>query len=253
MTEIDKQAALKEMFEAGTHFAYARSRRHPSVAPFIFGAKNRIEIFDLEKTYDTLATTKEYVKGLGKEGKVILFVAGKNEAHDALVKGAESIEMPHVAGRWIGGTLTNFTQIKKRIDKLADLKEKKEKGSLAQFTKKERLLIDRDIEDLERTFGGITTLAKKPDALFVVDPRQEIIAVKEADVIGIPVIAIMGSDCNIKEVSQAIVGNDSARGSISYFIDQLSAAYLEGKAEKQAETVEAAKVAPTDKSDKSDK
>lgn len=226
--------SVQELFDAGAHFAYARSRRHPSVAPFIFGTKNRVEIFDLEKTQETLAVAKDYMKKLGTEGKTVLFVAGKNEAHEALIAGAQAIDMPYVAGRWIGGTLTNFPQIKKRIDKLADLKDKKEKGSLGQFTKKERLLIDREIVDLENTFGGITTLAKRPDVLLVVDPKQESIAVKEAAVGNIPVVAITGSDCNINDVKYAVVGNDASRNSIGYFIDQLSAAYLAGTKEKPA-------------------
>ena len=220
------------MFTVGAHFAFSRSRRHPSLAPYIFGVKNRVEIFDLEKTSGLLEKAKDYVRNLGKEGKQILFVGGKNEARDVVKQGAISIDMPHVSGRWIGGSLTNFSEIRGRVDKLLDLTGKREKGELSKYTKKERLLIDRVILNLERFFSGLVNMRELPKALFVIDPKHELTAVAEAKKVGIPVVALLGSDCNLKIIDYPIPGNDASIGSIGFFIDQIVWAYKEGVNEK---------------------
>lgn len=223
---------IEQMFKAGVHFAFSRSRRHPTLAPFIFGVKNRVEIFDLEKTKSLLEKAKDYVKNLGKEGKQILFVGGKNEARDVLKQGAVSIDMPHVSGRWIGGSLTNFSEIRGRVDKLLDLTAKREKGEFSKYTKKERLLIDREILNLERFFSGLIPMKELPKALFVIDPKHELTAVTEAKKIGIPVVALLGSDCNLKIIDYPIPGNDASIGSIRFFVDQIVWAYKEGTNER---------------------
>jgi small subunit ribosomal protein S2 len=220
---------IESMFKAGAHFAFSRSRRHPTVAPFIFGVKNKVEIFDLEKTEDLLAVAKSFVASLAKEGKTILFVGGKSEARGAIKAGAQSINMPFVDGRWIGGTLTNSPQIRKRVEKLERLTLEREKGELAKYTKKERLLIDREIANLERFFSGVVSMKDLPKALFVVDPRKEKNAVKEARDMKIPVIALLGSDCNMKEVDYPIVGNDASVASIKFFVHEITKAYSEVK------------------------
>lgn len=219
------------MFSVGAHFAYSRARRHPTAKPYIFGVKNRLEIFDLEKTKGLLDKTRQYIQNLGKEGKVILFVAGKNEARTAIENGALKLGMPYVAGRWIGGTLTNFGAIRGRVDKLEDLLVQREKGELAKYTKKERLLIDRDIERLLKYFSGIRSLKKKPDAIFVIDPRREHIAVAEAVKERVPVVALLGSDCDASSVAFPMFGNDSSGQSIAYFVEAIVSAYNEGKAQ----------------------
>ncbi|MBI5400729.1 MAG: 30S ribosomal protein S2 [Candidatus Yonathbacteria bacterium] len=224
------EALITEMFIAGAHFGYSRSRRHPSVKPFIFGTKNGIEIMDLEKTSIELANAKEFIKTLAKGGKQILFVGTKNEARKAVEDGAVSIDMPFVVERWVGGMLTNFPEIKKRIARLEDLRAKKEKGELAMYTKKERLLIDKDIERLERNFAGIVSMREMPVAMFVIDPRKESIAVKEAQYIGIPIIALASSDCNLKEVQFPVPGNDSSVSSINFFVSQIVQAFKDGRA-----------------------
>ena len=129
---------IEEMFKAGAHFGYSKSRRHPTVSSYIFGIKNRAEIFDLTKTADLLQNVLNFVASLAKDGRQILFVGGKNEARDLIKKAAVSIDMPYVAGRWIGGTFTNFSEIKKRISKLEELTKQREKGELSKYTKKER-------------------------------------------------------------------------------------------------------------------
>lgn len=217
------------MFAAGAHFGYSRSRRHPSAKPFIFGVKNGMEILDLEKTSIELENAKEFIKTLAKGGKQILFVGTKNEAKKAVENGAVSIDMPYVTERWVGGVLTNFPEIKKRIARLEDLRNKREKGELIIYTKKERLLIDKDIERLERNFSGLVSMKDVPVAMFVVDPKKEGIAVKEAQYLGIPVIALAGSDCNLKELEFPIPGNDSAVSSINFFVGQITQAFKDGR------------------------
>ena len=220
---------IDAMFSAGAHFGLGRSRRHPTVAPFIFGTKNRTDIFDLEKTEKTLETAKAFVNNLGKEGKTILFVGGKKEA-SALVKTvAMSLNMPYVEARWIGGTLTNFGNIRKRVERYEKLVSDREKGELAKYTKRERLLIDREIAKLERMFLGILSLKKMPDLLFLVDPRKEQNAIGEAAHAKIPVMALASSDCNISEVKFPIVGNDAAKASINFFLNEIASAYNTGK------------------------
>lgn len=220
---------IDNMFKAGAHFGFSRTRRHPTIAPYIFGIKNKVEIFDLEKTSELLKKAQAYVSSLAKDGKSILFVGGKSEARNSIKNIALSINMPYVDGRWIGGTLTNFVQIRKRVEKLERLNSEKEKGELSKYTKKERLLIDREIANLERFFSGVVSMKELPKALFVVDPKKEKIAVREARDMGIPVIALLGSDCNIKDVDFPIVGNDSSQMSVKFFTQEIAKAYSESK------------------------
>lgn len=216
---------IEEMFTAGAHFGFAKSRRHPTFKPFIYGQKNNTEIVDLEKTEKLLEKALVFVSSLGAEKKNLLFVAGKSEAREILKRAAEAINAPYVAGRWIGGTITNFDQIKKRVARLEDLISKREKGELGKYTKKERLLFDREIENLLRFFGGIRNMSKLPDAIFVVDSKKEHIAVAEASKFKIPVIALAGSDCDLSLVTYPIPGNDASRSSIEYFVSKIVEAY----------------------------
>jgi len=217
------------MFKAGAHFGYSKSRRHASATPYIFGVKNRVEIIDLEKTDEMLEKALNFISTLAKEGKQILFVGGKNEAREAVRISALSIDMPFVDGRWIGGTLTNFAEIKKRIAKMEDLTKQKEKGELVKYTKKERLLIDREIDNLNRFFSGISNMRDLPKAMFVVDAKKEAIAVTEAKKMGVPVIALCGTDNNLRDVDYPIVANDSSVLSIAYFVNEAVKAYKKAK------------------------
>jgi small subunit ribosomal protein S2 len=219
---------IDSLFAVGAHFGFAKSRRHPSASPFIFGQKNKVEIFDLEKTETELAKALAFVTELGKKRAPVLFVSGKFEAQAAIEKGALALSQPYVAGRWIGGTLTNFTEIKKRVAKMEDLMVQRERGELAKYTKKERLLIDRDIEKMYKMFSGLTSMKGLPAALFVVDPRAEDTAVREAQAIHIPVISLSGSDCNMKDSTYPIPANDSAKASIAFFVDKVVEAYKAG-------------------------
>ena len=220
------------MFTAGAHFGYQKSRRNASTAPYIFGVKNKVEIIDLEQTEKQLEFAKEFVQSIAALGKQILFVGGKNEARDIIKLNAESIGMPFVAGRWIGGTLTNAVEIKKRIAKFEDLQKQKEKGELTKYTKKERLLIDREIANLDAMFSGIVSMKELPKAIFVIDPKKEFIAVAEAKKMNIPVIALLNTDCDVTEVEYPIVGNDASIPSIALFTSEITKAYKAGKTAK---------------------
>ena len=220
---------IDTMFSAGAHFGLGRSRRHPSVTSYVFWTKNRTDIFDLEKTSALLESAKAFVSGLAKEGKTILFVGGKKEASAAVKAGAMSINMPYVESRWIGGTITNFPQIRKRIERYEKLTSDKEKGELAKYTKRERMLIDKEIASLEKMFLGIVSMKKLPDAVFIIDPRREKNAMAEAAHGKIPVVGLSGSDCDIRTVTHPIVGNDGSKGSIQFFVDEIVKAYQAGK------------------------
>ncbi len=220
---------IGEMFKRGIHFGYSRSRRHPSVTPYIFGFKNRTAIVDLEKTVTLLESAKAFVRELGRSGHKIVFVGSKPEAREAVIKGALAINMPYVAERWIGGTFTNFGQIKTRIAKLKELTEAKREGKLPGETKRERAHSDHELSGLDRYFGSLQTLDALPKAIFVIDPGHEEIAVAEATVVGVPVVAVAGVDCNIKGIAYPIVGNDAQLAGIQFFVDQIVAAYKEGQ------------------------
>jgi len=220
---------IDEMFKAGAHFGFSKTRRHTSTSPYIFGVKNQVEIIDLEKTEELLEKALNYISALAKEGKQILFVGGKNESRQALKLAAESIGMSFVDGRWIGGTLTNFPEIKKRLLKLDELVKQKEKGELSKYTKKERLMIDREIANLERFFSGISSMKDLPKALIVIDPKKEIIAVTEAQKMNIPVVALCGTDCDISKINYPIVANDASVSSITFFLNQIIKAFQKAK------------------------
>ncbi len=220
---------IDALFGAGAHYGYRRSKRHPTAAQFIFGVKGGVEIFDLEKTSAALAAAEEFVRSLARLGKTLLLVGGKREASDAVREGATRIGMPFVAGRWVGGTLTNFGNIRKRIETLLDLTAKREKGELVKYTKKERLLIDRQIARLQELFGGLIPLGGIPGALFVVDPGREHTAVTEARKTRVPIVALASSDCDFEKVEYAIPGNDAARASIAFFVNKIVEAYEKGR------------------------
>ncbi len=222
------------MFEVGAHFGYAKSRRHPSTMPYILGKKSGTEIFDLEKIAKKLEEAKEFIAKVAKEGKQLLLVAGKPEARGLIRDIAEKIEMPFVAGRWIGGTLTNFEQIRKRINRLIELTDQRDKGLLGKYTKKERLLIDREIVKLEEAFGGIVNMTKKPGAIFIVDTDKEKNARDEALKTGVPIIGLCSTDCDITTIKYPIPANDSSVKSISYFTAEIANSYKDNKDQKSA-------------------
>ncbi len=220
---------ITNLFNVGAHFGYTRSRRHATMKPFVFGTKNKTDILDLTQTGPVLESALEYVRALGTMKKNILFVGGKLEIASIVRETAGSIGMPYVAGRWLGGTLSNFPEIKKRLAVMKELLEARDAGTLAtKYTKRERVMIDRKIANLELNFAGLVTMDRLPDALVVVDTKREDNAVKEARGLGIPVIGIANSDCDLSLITHPIVGNDATQESVAYFLRAIAEAYDAG-------------------------
>lgn len=223
-------ADIKTLSDAGLHFGYPRTRRHPSAIPFIHSTKDRTDIFDLELTQSRLDAAKAFAASLAQAGKPILFVGGKHEAVAIVKAAAEKIGAPYCAGRWIGGTLTNFKNIRKRIELLEKITADKESGELEKkYTKKEQLLLQRKVDGLIFRFGGITKMTDLPGALFVVDSRHESTAVQEANQLKIPVIALSSSDCDFAKTQYPIPANDTSVKSISFVAHEIADAYVDGK------------------------
>jgi small subunit ribosomal protein S2 len=222
---ITDTAKIQQLLDAGVHFGYSKTRRHPSAKPYIFTTKNGIDIFDINKVDEMLSKAETFMKECAVEKKVILFVGVKPEAKAATKEIAAALSMPYVTNRWIGGTLTNFKEIKRRVDRLEELTKAEETGDLAKYTKKERLLLNRDAEKLDKTFGGLIGMTKKPDVIVIVDSKREHIAEMEAKRTGVPIISISSSDNNIAGIDYPIVANDGSKSSVSYIIKRLEEAY----------------------------
>lgn len=220
---------VEQMFKVGAHYGYSRSKRHPSAKDMLFGSKNKVDIIDLEKTMNALRRAEDFARDLGTQGKTLLFVGTKHEARKCVESSAVTLGMPYVNARWIGGTLTNFSEIKRRIAHYLDLSGKRARNELTMYTKKERLLFDRELANLTSNFGGIISLTKLPGALFIVDHRHEKNALAEAHTLQIPVIALSSTDGNLTEVEYPIPANDATLASIAFFINRIAQAYREGR------------------------
>ncbi len=250
---------LKELLEAGCHFGHQSKRWNPRMADYIYTTRDGVSIFDLAITAKKLENAMEYVKDLVADGKVVVFVGTKRQARDIVKEEAVRVGAPYIAVRWLGGTLTNWSEISKRIKKLLDMKDKREKGEYKQYTKKEQVMIDKKIAKLERFLGGISGLKKTPDALFVVDTNKEEVVVREANVKGIPVIGMIDSNSNPDLITKVIPANDDAVRSIKLVVSKIADAYADGvslgekgkiavNAEKEEKKVESKK--PSKKSKK---
>lgn len=220
--------SMEALLKAGAHFGYSRTRRHPSIKKSLLGSKNHADIIDLDKTSEMLETACDFVRELGKQGKQIIFVGSKPEARDIVKEAAQSIDMPFVTERWIGGTLTNLPEIRKRVERLLQINDEKEKGTIARYTKKERLIIDLELGRLNRYFFGLISLKNMPGAMFVIDSKKEAIAIVEAKNVNVPVISVSNSDCDVSVVTYPIVGNDASTSSIKLFVESIVNAYQEG-------------------------
>ncbi|HZJ40759.1 MAG TPA: 30S ribosomal protein S2 [Candidatus Saccharimonadales bacterium] len=212
---MSKTPKIEDMLKAGMHFGHRTNRWHPKMKPFIYTSKNGIYIINLKKSQEKLEEALNFMEKLVAEGKSILFVGTKNQVAEPLQKMATEINQPYIVGKWLGGYLTNFPVVKKSVKKYLDLMEKKESGKLEKYTKKERLEFDREIEKLKIRVGGLTTLNKLPDALFIWDIKEEETAVREAQQKNIPIIAICDTNVNPDEVNYPIPGNDDATKTIT--------------------------------------
>lgn len=218
MTKIDP----KTLMEAGVHYGYSRTRRHPTVTPFLYGNKNGIDIIDIEKTVSQIEKAGEFLSSLINNGKSVIFVGVKPESQESIVDIAQSLKQSYITERWIGGMITNFNQMRYRIQKLIKMRE--EKTDLSKYTKKEQILLARELNRLERYFSGVSELNKLPDALVIVDPKKESIAVLEARKAGIPIVAIGNTDCSTRDIDYPIVANDGSRSSLKAIFDILKSA-----------------------------
>lgn len=241
---MTKTPELIDLLKSGVHFGHKTSRWHPKMAPFIFGARAGVHIIDLEKTKAQLEKILAYVYELGREGKVILFVGTKKQAALAIQKYAQEAELPYVQNRWLGGTITNWHEIHKVISSYNDLRVKRERGELQKYTKKEQGEFSKDIERKAQLVGGMSILTKIPDALFVVDIKQEETAIREANQKNVPVIALCDSNVNPDSVQYVIPGNDDAVKAIELIVSLVAQAYKEGA--QEAKSAAAAAVSKTE-------
>lgn len=226
---MKKDISLEELLEAGAHFGHQSRRWNPKMAPYLYGVVEGIHVFDLPKTKVALEEALEALTKAAAEGKVILLLGTKKQVKDKIIEVGQATGCPYVSERWLGGTISNFEQMKRTIDKLADMKVKMEKGDYAKFTKKERLLIERDIARMERFLGGIASLKALPDVLFVVDTHKEKGAVKEAVKAKIETVGIVDSNADPSAVDYPIPMNDDASKALAYVLDLVGAAIFEGK------------------------
>jgi small subunit ribosomal protein S2 len=230
---------MKQLLEAGVHFGHQTRRWNPKMKPYIFGARNGIYIIDLQKTVKLFRVAYEFVVETVAQGGKLLFVGTKKQAQDSIVEEANRCEMPFVNSRWLGGMLTNFQTIQKGIDRLKRLEAMFGDGTIERFPKKEILRMDRLRQKLDRNLGGIKDMGSLPAAVFVVDSRKEQIAVKEANKLGIPVVAIVDTNCDPDGIDYIIPGNDDAIRAIRLISSLMANASLEGR-ERFAEAQQAA-------------
>ncbi|MBR2957954.1 MAG: 30S ribosomal protein S2 [Clostridia bacterium] len=235
--------SMKQLLEAGVHFGHQTRRWNPKMAPYIFAERNGIYIIDLQKTVKKLDEAYKFVADIAAEGGEILFVGTKKQAQDSVREEAIRCGMPFVNARWLGGMLTNFKTIQKRIKRLAQLKNMEADGTFDLLPKKEVVQLKLEIEKLEKFMGGITGMKKQPAAMFVVDPRKEKNAVAEAKRLGIPVVAIVDTNCDPDEIDYVIPGNDDAIRAVKLIAAEMANAVLEGRQGEQVVAEEAEEAA----------
>ncbi|GAC1301312.1 MAG: hypothetical protein NVSMB10_00630 [Steroidobacteraceae bacterium] len=222
--------SMRQMLEAGVHFGHQTRFWNPKMAPFIFGERNKIHIINLEKTQPLYGQASAFVKGVAGDGGKILFVGTKRSARDAIQKEAARCNMPYVNQRWLGGMLTNFKTIRQSIKRLNELDEMAQNGSLERRGKKEAQVLRREMDKLLRSLGGIRDMTALPDALFVIDVGHEEIAIHEARKLGIPVVAVVDTNCSPDGIDYVIPGNDDAMRAILLYAGGVADSVLEGKA-----------------------
>ena len=208
----------KEMFKAGVHWGHKKSNRHPKMEQYIYGLKNNIQIIDLQKTMEGLEKALEFIEEIIKKGGKILFVGIRPQVQVLLEEAAKNCKMPYIALRWIGGLLTNFKNLRKRIEYFMDLEKKREAGELKKYTKKEQKEFDKEIEKLKKRFGGLRDLDKLPDAVLVLGVRDHLTPIREAKIKKIPVIALVDTDSNPSLVDYVIPSNDDAISALQFML-----------------------------------
>lgn len=236
--------SMKQLLEAGVHFGHQTRRWNPKMAEYIFTERNGIYIIDLQKTVKKVEEAYYFVKDVAEQGGEVLFVGTKKQAQDSIKEEAERVGMYYVNARWLGGMLTNFNTIKKRIERLAQINKMEEEGTFDLLPKKEVIKLKAQRDKLEKYLGGIKDMKKLPSCMFIVDPRKEKIAIAEAKKLGIPVVAIVDTNCDPDEVDYVIPGNDDAIRAVKLIASTIANAIIEGRQGEDAlpvneETVEA--------------
>jgi len=229
------QISMKQLLEAGVHFGHQTKRWNPKMKPYIFGARNGIYIIDLQKTVRCFKNAYDFVRETVKNGDKVLFVGTKKQAQDSIQEEAERAGQYYVNSRWLGGMMTNFSTIKKSIDRLKKIETMAEDGTFQLLTKKEVLQLEREKIKLEKNLGGIKGMTKPPGAIFVVDPKKEQIGVREARKLGVPVVAVVDTNCDPDEIDFVIPGNDDAIRAIRLFASRMADACIEGVAAREEE------------------
>ncbi len=230
--------SMKQLLEAGVHFGHQTRRWNPKMAEYIFTERNGIYIIDLQKTVKKLNEAYLFARDIAAEGKDILFVGTKKQAQDSVKEEAINCNMPYVNARWLGGMLTNFRTIRTRIARLEQLRKMREDGTFDLLPKKEVIGLELEIEKLEKFLGGIQNMDRIPGALFIVDPRKERIAVQEAKKLGIPIIAIVDTNCDPDEIDAVIPGNDDAIRAVKLIASTIAAAVIEARQGEQVAVAE---------------
>ena len=232
--------SMKQLLEAGVHFGHQSRRWNPKRAPYIFTERNGIYIIDLQKTVRKIDEAYMFIRDVAMEGKSVLFVGTKKQAQESIESEAKRCGMFYVNNRWLGGTLTNFRTIQTRIKKLNDIDKMEKDGQFEVLPKKEVIKLCAEREKLLKNLGGIREMKKLPGAMFIVDPRKERIAVQEARILGIPIVAIVDTNCDPDEIDYVIPGNDDAIRAVKLIAGKLADAVLEGKQGEQVTDEEAA-------------
>ncbi len=212
---------LEELLAVGAHFGHQVRRWNPKMEEYIFGEKEGVHVFDLAKTREALLEALAVLQKAAKEGKVILFVGTKKQAKDKIKEVAEAADMPYVDLRWLGGTLTNFDQMRRSVKRLSEMKKKWQEGEYEKLTKKERLLIEREIAKMEKKFGGIAQMTTLPDLLVIIDTKREAGAVREAKMKGIETVGIVDTNADPTEVTHPVPMNDDATKAIEFVLDKM--------------------------------
>lgn len=245
--------AMKQLLEAGVHFGHQTRRWDPKMAEYIFQARNGIHIIDLQKTSKKLDEAYEFMKTQAEEGKTVLFVGTKKQAQECMKEAAQKCGMFYVDQRWLGGMLTNFGTIRKRVDRLKELETMQEDGTFDVLPKKEVIILKKEMEKLEKNLGGIKEMTELPGVIFLVDPKKERIAILEAKKLNIPVVGLIDTNCNPEEVDYAIPGNDDAIRAVKLIADVMANAVIEGKQGESFEPVEGEAQATTEETAEAEK
>jgi len=231
-------ATMKELLEAGVHFGHYTRRWNPKMRPYIFTERNGIHIIDLAQTVKALDRAGEAIANTIARGGTIMFVGTKKQAVESVTQAAERAGMPYVTYRWLGGQLTNWNTMRQRVNHLLELEGRRDRGEFAMLTKKEALLLEREIEKLNKRLGGIKTMSDVPDLLFIVDTRREDIAVKEANKLGIPIVGVVDTNCDPDPIDYVIPSNDDAIRAIKLITDRVADAVEEGMALRERTLVD---------------